>query len=181
MGLLTWILVGLVAGFIAQLVLGGGVGMGLQSVVITTLLGVAGAIVGGFVSVAMGYGDVTGFNVRSLVIAVLGAVAVIVVFRAVTRRSWQTRTDMTALRFRGPHGELGMMSGTSMPGGIRSSKRYANEAAFHKDELRMIGCGWTTQRVRSITVDDSFIQRTFHRHAADQFDVRYTRPDWPDT
>jgi uncharacterized membrane protein YeaQ/YmgE (transglycosylase-associated protein family) len=48
----------------------------------TTLLGVAGALVGGFVSVAMGYGDVTGFNVRSLVIAVLGAVAVIVAFRA---------------------------------------------------------------------------------------------------
>jgi uncharacterized membrane protein YeaQ/YmgE (transglycosylase-associated protein family) len=84
LGLLTWILVGLVAGFIAQFALGGGMGVGLRSVVMTTLLGVAGALVGGFVSVAMGYGDVTGFNVRSLVIAVLGAVAVIVVFRAVS-------------------------------------------------------------------------------------------------
>ena len=84
MGLLTWILVGLVAGFIAEFILGGGAGIGLRGIVITTLLGVAGAIVGGFVSVALGYGDVTGFNVRSLVIAVLGAVAVIIVFRAVT-------------------------------------------------------------------------------------------------
>jgi uncharacterized membrane protein YeaQ/YmgE (transglycosylase-associated protein family) len=84
LGLLTWILIGLVAGFIAQFVIGGGPGLGLRSVVMTTLLGVVGAIVGGFISVALGYGDVTGFNVRSLVIAVLGAVAVIVVFRALS-------------------------------------------------------------------------------------------------
>lgn len=84
MGLLTWILIGLVAGFAAQFVLGGGSGVGVRALVMTTLLGVAGAIVGGFVSVALGYGDVTGFNVRSLVIAVLGAIAVIVVFRALS-------------------------------------------------------------------------------------------------
>lgn len=82
MGLLTWILIGLVAGLIAQFALGGGTSLGLRGLLMTTLLGVAGALVGGFVSVAMGYGDVTGFNVRSLVIAVLGAVAVIVAFRA---------------------------------------------------------------------------------------------------
>lgn len=87
MGLLTWILVGLVAGLIAEFLLGGGSGIGLSGLVLTTLLGVVGAIVGGFVSVALGYGDVTGFNVRSLVIAVLGAIAVIVVFRAVTSGS----------------------------------------------------------------------------------------------
>ncbi len=85
-GLLTWIFVGLVAGFIAELVLGGG-SFGLRGVVIAILLGVAGALVGGFVSVALGYGDVTGFNVRSLVIATLGALALIVVFRAVTSRA----------------------------------------------------------------------------------------------
>ncbi|MFN0146437.1 MAG: GlsB/YeaQ/YmgE family stress response membrane protein [Dehalococcoidia bacterium] len=86
MGLLTWILVGLVAGFIAELILGGGAGIGLRGIVITTLLGIAGAIVGGFVSVALDQGDVTGFNVRSLIIAVLGAIAVIIVFRAITSR-----------------------------------------------------------------------------------------------
>lgn len=84
MGLLTWILIGLVAGFVAEFVLGGGSGIGLRGLVITTLLGVAGAMVGGFVSVALGYGDVTGFNVRSVFIAVCGAIAVIIVFRAVT-------------------------------------------------------------------------------------------------
>ena len=84
MGLLAWVLICLVAGCIAQSVRGGGSGIGLRGLVMTTLLGVAGALVGGFVSVALGYGDVTGFNVRSLVIAILGAVAVIIVFQAIT-------------------------------------------------------------------------------------------------
>jgi uncharacterized membrane protein YeaQ/YmgE (transglycosylase-associated protein family) len=84
LGLLTWILIGLVAGFVAEFILGGGSGAGLRGIVTTTLVGVAGAIVGGFVSVALGYGDVTGFNVRSLIIAVCGAVAVIIAFRAVS-------------------------------------------------------------------------------------------------
>ena len=93
MGLLTWILIGLVAGFIAELLLGGGQGLGLRGIVITTLLGIAGAVVGGFVSVYFGYGDVTGFNVRSLVIAVLGAIAVIVVYRAVMQRGGSNRNN----------------------------------------------------------------------------------------
>lgn len=87
MGLLTWILVGLVAGFIAQLILGGGLGIGLRSVVMTILLGVGGALLGGFVSVWLGYGDVTGFNVRSLVIATLGSLVVIFIYRAVSSRT----------------------------------------------------------------------------------------------
>lgn len=86
MGLLTWILFGAVAGLLAQFIVGGGVGLGVRNIVITTLLGIAGAIVGGFVSVALGYGDVTGFNVRSLAIAVCGAIGVILVFRVVSSR-----------------------------------------------------------------------------------------------
>lgn len=89
MDLLTWILIGLVAGLIAEFALGGGIGMSLRSVVITTLLGVAGAIVGGWISTRLGYGDVTGFNIRSVAIAIGGAVLVIVLFRALaggTRR-----------------------------------------------------------------------------------------------
>ncbi|MEO6397017.1 MAG: GlsB/YeaQ/YmgE family stress response membrane protein [Tepidiformaceae bacterium] len=86
MGLLTWILVGLVAGLLAEFILGGGTGIGLRGLVLTTLLGIVGAVVGGFVSVELGYGEVTGFNVRSLVIAVLGAIAVIIVFRALSSR-----------------------------------------------------------------------------------------------
>lgn len=94
MGLLTWILVGLVAGFIAELILGGGTGLGVRGIVITTLLGIAGALVGGFISVRLGEGTVTGFNVRSLVIAVLGAIAVIVVFRAISSRNGGRRNGL---------------------------------------------------------------------------------------
>jgi len=83
MGILTWILVGLVAGFVAELILGGG-SIGLRGILVATVLGVVGAILGGFVSVALGFGDVTGFNIRSLVIAICGSLVVIIVFRAVT-------------------------------------------------------------------------------------------------
>jgi uncharacterized membrane protein YeaQ/YmgE (transglycosylase-associated protein family) len=85
-GLLTWIFVGLGAGFIAQFVLGGGGGFSPRGLVITVLLGVGGALLGGFVSSAMGYGDVTGFNIQSLVIATLGALVVVFVFRAMAKR-----------------------------------------------------------------------------------------------
>lgn len=82
MGLLTWVLIGLVAGFIAEFILGGGPGgIGLRRLVLTGALGIAGAIVGGFISTALGYGEVTGFDVRSLVIAVGGAILVILAFR----------------------------------------------------------------------------------------------------
>ena len=81
MGLVTWILIGLVAGFLAQLVMGGVGGVGLRGLVMMGLLGVVGAVVGGFLSTALGYGDVTGFNVRSVVIAVIGAIVVLLVYR----------------------------------------------------------------------------------------------------
>lgn len=84
MGLLTWILVGLVAGLIAEFILGDGSGYGLRGLVLTTLLGIGGALLGGYISVRMGWGEVTGFNVRSLVIATLGAILVIIVFRALS-------------------------------------------------------------------------------------------------
>lgn len=86
MGLITWILVGLVAGVLAEFALGGGVSMGPRRLILTALLGVAGAIVGGFISTRLGYGDVTGFNVRSVLIAVAGAILVILAFRVVAGR-----------------------------------------------------------------------------------------------
>ncbi len=83
MGLLTWIFVGLVAGVVAEFLLGGPGGFGLRGIITTVLLGIGGAIVGGLISGALGYGDVTGFNVRSLVIATAGALLVILVWRQV--------------------------------------------------------------------------------------------------
>ncbi len=82
MGLLTWILVGLVAGFAAQSVMSGGIGgLTVRRLLVTTVLGIAGAIIGGLISSALDWGNVTGFNVRSLLIAAGGAVLVILAWR----------------------------------------------------------------------------------------------------
>lgn len=87
MGILTWIAIGLVAGFLAKLIVRGGPGgIGPIGLVWTAVLGVAGALIGGFISTWLGYGDVTGFDGRSVLIATGGAVVVIVVARAVGPR-----------------------------------------------------------------------------------------------
>jgi len=49
--------------------------------VVTILLGIAGAIVGGFIASALGFGTVTGFNLGSVVIAVAGAILLLFVYR----------------------------------------------------------------------------------------------------
>ena len=80
MGILSWIILGLVAGWLAGMVMGGGYGF-LGDIV----LGILGAIVGGFLSSALLGIDVTGFNVTSLLIAFVGAVIIIAISRAFTR------------------------------------------------------------------------------------------------
>ncbi|MGB4861722.1 MAG: GlsB/YeaQ/YmgE family stress response membrane protein [Tepidiformaceae bacterium] len=84
MGILAWIIFGLIAGAIAQLLMpgedpGGG---GLVGIVITILIGIAGAFLGGFIGVQLGWGTTSSFDVRSLALAVLGAILVLVLVRA---------------------------------------------------------------------------------------------------
>ena len=82
MSILAWIVLGLLSGFIAsQLVNRGGEGPLLDIV-----LGVVGAVVGGFVFNLVGATGVTGFNLWSLFVAVIGAVVVLVVYHALLRR-----------------------------------------------------------------------------------------------
>ncbi len=76
MGLLSWILLGLIAGVIANFLMGGGVGL-LGSIV----LGIVGAVAGGYLASLMGVGDVTGLNLGSIVISVIGACIVLFVVR----------------------------------------------------------------------------------------------------
>ncbi|MCC7045734.1 MAG: GlsB/YeaQ/YmgE family stress response membrane protein [Alphaproteobacteria bacterium] len=78
MGILSWILFGLVAGILAKFFMPGRDGGGI---IVTILLGIAGAVVGGFIGQALGLGDVTGFNLRSFIIAVAGGVLVLFVYR----------------------------------------------------------------------------------------------------
>ena len=87
MGVLTWIAVGLVAGFLAKLLMRGGPGgIGPVGLVWTAVLGVAGALIGGFISTQLGRGDVAGFDVRSVLIATGGAILVIFVAKAIGPR-----------------------------------------------------------------------------------------------
>ena len=78
MGIISWIVLGAIAGFLANLVMGGG-----EGVIGTIILGIVGAVVGGYIAAAIFHkGDVTGVNIESIVISVLGAILVLVVWRA---------------------------------------------------------------------------------------------------
>lgn len=78
MGILSWIVLGLIAGILAKLVMPGRDPGGFF---ITILIGIAGAVVGGFVSTQLGYGKVTGIDMRSLLIAVGGSVVLLIGYR----------------------------------------------------------------------------------------------------
>lgn len=81
MGFLTWIVIGLVAGIIAKMVMGDSMGW-----IITIVLGIVGAFVGGWVFSFFGGPGVTGFNVMSIVVASVGAIIVLFVYGLVARR-----------------------------------------------------------------------------------------------
>ena len=87
MGILTWIIVGLIAGAVAKLILPGDDPGGI---IVTILIGIVGAIVGGFIASAIGIGSVDGFNLGSLLIAIGGAILLLLIYRMVVGR--RTRT-----------------------------------------------------------------------------------------
>jgi uncharacterized membrane protein YeaQ/YmgE (transglycosylase-associated protein family) len=78
MGILSWIVFGLLAGLVAKFVMPGKDGGGF---ITTTALGILGAIVGGFIGTRLGWGSVTGFNLPSFGLAVGGALVLLVVHR----------------------------------------------------------------------------------------------------
>ena len=78
MGFLSWILLGLVVGVLAKWILPGKDPGGL---IVTILIGIAGAVVGGYLATLLGLGAVTGFNLGSLAIAVVGAILLLLVYR----------------------------------------------------------------------------------------------------
>jgi uncharacterized membrane protein YeaQ/YmgE (transglycosylase-associated protein family) len=81
-GIVAWIVLGAIAGFITNLIMGGTGG-----VVTTILLGIVGAVVGGFLAGnVLGVADVTGINVESIVVSVIGAVIVVAIYRGMQGR-----------------------------------------------------------------------------------------------
>lgn len=85
MGILAWIVFGFIAGFLAKWLMPGKAPGG---VLVTIILGIVGSFVGGFIgSHVLGLGDVTGFDLGSMALAVGGAVLVLVVYGFLQKRS----------------------------------------------------------------------------------------------
>ena len=82
MGIISWLVLGLIAGFIgSKLYAGSG-----QGLVMNIVLGVIGAFVGGFLFSIIGAAPVTGFNLYSMFVAVIGAVVVLWLYHTVMAR-----------------------------------------------------------------------------------------------
>lgn len=84
MGILLWIVFGLVAGVIAKWIMPGNDPGGW---IITILLGIAGAFVGGMIGAAVGFGGVSGFDIRSLLVAIGGAMLLLFGYRLIAHRA----------------------------------------------------------------------------------------------
>ncbi len=82
MGFISWIVLGLIVGALAKFIMPG---KDPGGIIVTILLGIAGAFVGGAVASFLGIGTFTGFNLGSIVIAVIGAIILLAIYRVVTK------------------------------------------------------------------------------------------------
>jgi uncharacterized membrane protein YeaQ/YmgE (transglycosylase-associated protein family) len=81
MSWLAWIILGLLAGFIGSKI----VNKKGEGLLLDILLGIVGAIVGGYVFSLFGSSGVTGLNIYSLIVAVVGAIIVLLIYHAIKR------------------------------------------------------------------------------------------------
>jgi len=82
MSILAWVILGLIAGFIASKL----VNRSGEGFILDIILGIVGAVVGGYIFNTFGAVGVTGLNIYSLIVAVIGAVVVLVIYHAVAGR-----------------------------------------------------------------------------------------------
>lgn len=83
MGFLSWIILGLISGFISSKI----VNKSGEGFFLDIILGIIGAIVGGWVFSFVGFHGVTGVNIYSIIVSVIGAIVVLVIYHAVVRRA----------------------------------------------------------------------------------------------
>ena len=84
MGIIAWIVVGLIAGALAKLILPGDDPGGI---IVTILIWIAGAFVGGFAFSLFGGAGVSGFNIWSILVATVGAIILLLIYRLVAGRT----------------------------------------------------------------------------------------------
>ena len=82
MSILSWILLGLISGFVASKI----VNKAGEGILMDIVLGIVGALVGGWIFSALGHSGVTGLNISSLLVSILGAIAVLLAYHAIRRR-----------------------------------------------------------------------------------------------
>ena len=83
MGIIAWIVLGLIAGAIAKFLMPG---KDPGGIFVTIIIGIVGAVIGGFIGSALGVGDVTGLNLWSIILAVVGAMVLLLIYRMVAGR-----------------------------------------------------------------------------------------------
>lgn len=85
MGIIGWIVLGLLAGLIAKAIMPGAESLGL---VLTTVLGIVGAVLGGFIATALGFGDPVDefFDLSTWLAAVIGALIILFLWNAISNR-----------------------------------------------------------------------------------------------
>ena len=82
MSIIAWLVLGLISGFIASKI----VNKSGEGIILDIVLGVVGAVVGGFIFAQFGADGVSGFNVYSMVVAVIGAIVVLLLYHAIFAR-----------------------------------------------------------------------------------------------
>jgi uncharacterized membrane protein YeaQ/YmgE (transglycosylase-associated protein family) len=80
MGWISWIVFGLIAGILAKWIMPGRDPGGF---IITTIIGIVGAMLGGWLATMFGLGDITGFDIKSFVIAVIGSLLLLFIYRRI--------------------------------------------------------------------------------------------------
>ena len=83
MGIIAWIIFGLIAGAVAKLLMPG---KDPGGIIVTIVIGILGAVLGGFISTALGMGTVSGFNLGSFLITILGAILLLWLYRVMKSR-----------------------------------------------------------------------------------------------
>ncbi len=83
MGIIAWIILGLIAGVLGKLIMPGDDPGGI---IVTIIIGIVGGILGGFIGQLLGFHGVTGINLSSILWAIVGAIILLAIYRAVAGR-----------------------------------------------------------------------------------------------
>ena len=83
MGIIAWLVLGLIAGYIASKI----INKSGEGLIMDIVLGIVGAVVGGWLFTMLGAAGVTGFNIYSMFVAVIGAIVVLLLYHMVVRRA----------------------------------------------------------------------------------------------